>query len=126
PQRLAFRHLVAFVDHQLLDDAALEMLDDLVLAGGDERALRDHGGGERRGRRPDAEAAEAEAQERQAKDGMSADRARHLAVPLQVLDLRNVGRHRQVSYCSWWPNEPLSMLMPREASALSTSCLRPN
>ena len=53
---LAGFHGVAFAHIDLADNAALEMLDDLVLPGNDEHARRDHCAGDRRHVAPDAEA----------------------------------------------------------------------
>ncbi len=57
-KHVAFLDGVAFADHHFLDDAALQMLHDLVVACGDKAALGNDGGGERCGAGPVPEAAE--------------------------------------------------------------------
>ncbi len=78
---IAFLDNVAFADDDLRDDAALEVLHDLVAAGGDETALRDHGRSQRRAKRPGAETAEGHDHETEGEDHMLSDRTGHIAVP---------------------------------------------
>ena len=71
-ERLALLDHVAFLHQHLGRDAALEVLDLLVLAGGDEGAGHDDGAVERRNAGPDAEAADADEQDGDADHGRPA------------------------------------------------------
>ena len=78
---LTFGDAVALLDQNVRDDAAFQMLDDLVLARGHETALRDHGGGQRGHHRPCAETAEGHQHQHKAEGGLLADRAWHVLIP---------------------------------------------
>ena len=92
-QWLAGSDVVALADQDLLDDAAFQMLDDLVLPGRHEAAGGDHGRGQRRGRRPCAEAAKGDHHKDQPDDAVLVDRARNLAVPFDVVDVGDACVH---------------------------------
>ena len=83
-QDIAFLDRIAFAYAHLLDDAAFQMLDDLVVAGRDEASLRDNSGSKRCRRRPEAEASERGEENRQADDAVHPDRARHVAIPFEL------------------------------------------
>ena len=79
--RLALNDGIAFMHEDLGDNSALQMLDHLILAGGDETALCHHRCGQRRLKRPDAEAAKGEGHQGKADECMAPDIARHVGIP---------------------------------------------